>query len=133
MLALPYTKDSQHTIGAAELALMKPAATLVNMARGGIVDDASLADARVNGRLAAAGLDACEDEPNAHPALLACRNVVLTPHTASASVATRRAMVALAVDNLIAALESGPGPNLINPDVLRVRAVGCSGRMKNHT
>ncbi|WP_425545132.1 NAD(P)-dependent oxidoreductase [Dokdonella soli] len=104
---------------------MKASATLINVARGGIVDDAALADALANGRLAAAGLDVYENEPNLPPALLACRNIVLTPHIASASTATRRAMVALAVDNLVAALGAGPlagrPPNPINADALLAR------------
>ena len=79
-------------IGAAELALMKPSATLTNIARGGIVDDAALAQALRERRIAAAGLDVFEGEPAVHPDLLTVPNVVLTPHIASASVATRRAM-----------------------------------------
>ncbi len=64
------------------------------------------------------------------PAPFVCRNVVLTPSIASASVATRRARVACAIDNLIAALETGAVPNLINSDALRVRAVGSSSGMQ---
>ncbi|WP_149193740.1 2-hydroxyacid dehydrogenase [Luteimonas suaedae] len=108
MLVLPYTAQTHHVIDAAALAKMKPTATLVNLARGGIVDEPALADALAHGRLAAAGLDVYEGEPAVRPELLALRNVVLTPHIASASPATRRAMVALAVDNLIAALGCGP-------------------------
>ncbi|MEP7043125.1 MAG: D-glycerate dehydrogenase [Dokdonella sp.] len=108
VLALPYAADNRHAIGAPELARMKPTATLVNIARGGIVDDAALAAALASGRLAGAGLDVYEDEPRVHADLLACRNVVLTPHIASASAATRRAMVALAIDDLTAALGQGP-------------------------
>jgi gluconate 2-dehydrogenase len=134
VLTLPYNRDSHHTIGAAELARMKTTATLVNIARGGIVDDAALADALANGRLAAAGLDVYENEPGLAPALLACRNVVLTPHIASASTATRRAMVALAVDNLTAALGCGPRagdpPNIINTAALRTRATPLSPETK---
>jgi glyoxylate/hydroxypyruvate/2-ketogluconate reductase len=122
VLLLPYTQENHHTIGAAELALMKPTATLTNVARGGIVDDAALALALRERRIAAAGLDVFEGEPNVHPALLEVPNVVLTPHIASASDATRRAMANLAADNLIAALGVGPRagrpPNPINPDVL---------------
>ncbi len=102
VLVLPYTAESHHAIGAAELARMKPTATLVNIARGGIVDDAALAQALKERRIAAAGLDVFEGEPTVHPALLEVPNVVLTPHIASATVPTRLAMARLAADNLIA-------------------------------
>ncbi|MDP2818110.1 MAG: D-glycerate dehydrogenase [Polaromonas sp.] len=101
VLVLPYSPASHHTIGAAELALMKPTATLVNIARGGIVDDAALAQALGDKTIAAAGLDVFEGEPKVHPDLLTVPNVVLTPHIASATVPTRMAMANLAVDNLI--------------------------------
>jgi len=119
VLVLPYSAASHHAIGAAELALMKPTATLTNVARGGIVDDAALAAALRERRIAAAGLDVFEGEPAVHPDLLAVPNVVLTPHIASASVATRRAMADLAADNLIAALTGGTPPTPINPEVLK--------------
>jgi glyoxylate/hydroxypyruvate/2-ketogluconate reductase len=119
VLVLPYSASSHHAIGAAELALMKPTATLTNIARGGIVDDAALAAALRDKRIAAAGLDVFEGEPAVHPDLLTVPNVVLTPHIASASVATRRAMANLAADNLIAALSGGVAPTPINPEVLR--------------
>ena len=102
VLVVPYTAATHHTIGAPELALMKPTATLVNIARGGVVDDAALAHALRTRLIAAAGLDVFEDEPHVHPDLLAVPNVVLTPHIASATVATRLAMANLAADNLIA-------------------------------
>jgi gluconate 2-dehydrogenase len=102
MLVLPLTHESHHAIGAAELTAMKPTATLVNIARGGIVDDVALAAALGEGRLAAAGLDVFEGEPAVHRALLALDNVVLSPHIASASGRTRRAMAALAIDNVLA-------------------------------
>jgi len=102
VLVVPYSPASHHTIGAAEIALMKPTATLVNIARGGIVDDAALAVALREKRIAAAGLDVFEGEPKVHPDLLTVPNVVLTPHIASATVPTRRAMADLAADNLIA-------------------------------
>lgn len=118
VLALPYSAESHHTVGAAELALMKPSATLVNIARGGIVDDAALVVALRAGRLAAAGLDVFENEPAFDPAFLTLSNVVLTPHIASASGATRLAMANCAADNLLAALTGATPPNIINPDVL---------------
>lgn len=113
LLVLPYSKESHHLIDAKALARMKTTATLVNIARGGIVDEDALAAALAGGKLAAAGLDVFEGEPAINPRLLALRNVVLTPHIASGSLATRRAMVSLAVDNLIAAL--GYGPNAGSP------------------
>ncbi|MDE2371027.1 MAG: D-glycerate dehydrogenase [Burkholderiales bacterium] len=120
VLVLPYTAASHHAIGGPEIARMKPSATLTNIARGGIVDDAALAVALRERRIAAAGLDVFEGEPALHPALLDLPNVVLTPHIASASVATRRAMAELAADNLIAALTGGVPPTPVNPEV-RVR------------
>jgi glyoxylate/hydroxypyruvate/2-ketogluconate reductase len=118
ILVLPYSASSHHAIGATELALMKPTATLTNIARGGIVDDAALAQALKDRRIAAAGLDVFEGEPAVHPALLTLPNVVLTPHIASASVATRLAMADLAADNLIAVLTQGKALTPINPEVL---------------
>jgi gluconate 2-dehydrogenase len=109
VLVVPYSPASHHTVGAAEIALMKPTATLVNIARGGIVDDAALAVALREKRIAAAGLDVFEGEPKVHPDLLTVPNVVLTPHIASATVPTRRAMAELAADNLIAWF-GGKGP-----------------------
>ncbi len=101
VLVLPYSPENHHTIGAAELAQMKPTATLVNIARGGIVDDAALAIALKNKTISAAGIDVFEGEPVVHPDLLTVPNVVLTPHIASSSVPTRMAMANLAADNLI--------------------------------
>ena len=119
VLVLPYTPENYHTIGAAELALMKPSATLVNIARGGIVDDLALAHALKTGKLFAAGLDVFEGEPSVHPELLKLSNIVLAPHIASATEKTRRAMVDLAVENLRAALAGKKPPSLINAEVLK--------------
>ena len=127
VVVVPYSDASHHAVGAAELALMKPGATLVNIARGGVVDDVALAAALREGRLGAAGLDVFEGEPRVHADLLALANVVLTPHIASASLPTRRAMAQLAADNLIAALATGPErtvpPTLLNPEVLGRRTL----------
>jgi gluconate 2-dehydrogenase len=119
VLVLPYTAQNHHTIGAAEIALMKPTATLVNIARGGIVDDAALAQALQSGKIFAAGLDVFEGEPQVHPELLKCSNIVLAPHIASATEKTRRAMVDLAVENLRAALDGKRPPSLINVEVFQ--------------
>ena len=117
MLVLPYSAESHHAIGSAELAQMKPTATLINIARGGIVDDAALAVALRERRIAAAGLDVFEGEPSVHPELLTVPNVVLTPHIASATLKTRRAMADLAARNLIAFLTQGRALTPINPEV----------------
>lgn len=118
LLVLPYSAQTHHSIGEAELAQMKPTATLVNIARGGIVDDAALAAALRAGALAAAGLDVFEGEPKVHPDLLACHNVVLTPHIASATQSTRLAMAQLAADNLVGFLRHGKALTPLNPQVL---------------
>lgn len=118
VIVVPYSASSHHLVTERELALMKPTATLVNIARGGVVDDAALARALKAGTIAAAGLDVFEGEPKVHPDLLACTNVVLTPHIASSTVATRRAMSALAVDNLIALLTGAAPKTPLNPEAL---------------
>ncbi|WP_345817074.1 D-glycerate dehydrogenase (plasmid) [Paraburkholderia sp. PREW-6R] len=126
MLTLPYSVDAHHLIGAPQLAQMKRTATLVNIARGGIVDDAALAQALKDGTIASAGLDVYENEPALHPELLHAPHLVMTPHTGSATTAARRALANLAVDNLLAALDVGPAagrpPCILNPEVLTQRA-----------
>lgn len=130
VLVVPLTAETHHAIGAAELAQMKPTAVLVNVARGGVVDDAALADALRGGRLATAGLDVFEGEPRLNPALLELDNVVLSPHIASATVDTRRAMTAVAVDNVLACFGFGPHagrpPNLLNATALAAAGVSFS-------
>jgi len=121
VIVVPYSASSHHAIGAAELAQMKPSATLTNIARGGVVDDAALAAALRQRTIAAAGLDVFEGEPKVHPDLLTVPNVVLTPHIASATEATRRAMAELAASNLIAALTGVAPPTPLNPEVLPLR------------
>lgn len=106
LLIVPYGPESHHMIGEEELALMKPGASLINLARGGVVDDAALARALHRGKIAA-GLDVFENEPRIHPELLTAPNVVLTPHIASATTTTRRAMAELAARNLLSYLCDG--------------------------
>ena len=115
VIVVPYSAASRHAIGAAELALMKPTATLTNVARGGVVDDAALAQALAERRIAAAALDVFEGEPKVHPSLLAATNVVLTPHIASATTGTRMKMSMLAADNLIALLNGRPALTRVLP------------------
>jgi len=102
VLVLPYSPATHHLIGERELGLMKPTATLVNIARGGIVDDAALARALRAGTIAAAGLDVYEGEPTVLPALLEVPNIVLTPHIGSATRSSRLGMAMLAARNLLA-------------------------------
>jgi lactate dehydrogenase-like 2-hydroxyacid dehydrogenase len=116
MLILPYKPETHHFIGAPELARMKPSAVLINMARGGIVDDAALIEALRAGTIWSAGLDVYENEPKLNPGFLELENAVLSPHIASASESTRRAMAMTAAKNLVAALSGEQPPNLINPD-----------------
>ena len=110
----PYSPATHHLIGAAELALMKPTAVLVNSARGGVVDDAALVQALRAKRIAAAGLDVFEGEPEVNPGYLGLRNVVMTPHIGSASRATRLVMCNTAAANLAAVLEGREPPNPVN-------------------
>jgi glyoxylate reductase len=102
----PLTPETTHLIGADELERMKPEAVLVNTSRGPVVDESALADALVEGRIFAAGLDVYEEEPEVHPKLLELENVVLAPHIGSASIETRDKMAALAAENLAAVLRS---------------------------
>ena len=117
VLVLPYSAESHHTIGAKELSLMKPTATITNIARGGIVDDLALAQALKAGKIFGAGLDVFEGEPKVIPELLACSNVVLAPHVGSSTEQTRRAMMNLAIKNLRAGLAGQRPPNLINAEL----------------
>jgi glyoxylate/hydroxypyruvate/2-ketogluconate reductase len=112
VLVLPYSAQTHHLIGARELALMKPTAVLVNIARGGIVDDAALAHALSSQQIFSAGLDVFEGEPKVNPQLLACKNIVLAPHLGSATRSSREKMAMLAAQNLIAWVSGKP---LITP------------------
>jgi glyoxylate reductase len=104
-LHVPLTDQTRRLIGAAELAMMKPTAYLINTARGPVVDEAALAEALRAGRIAGAGLDVYEDEPRIHPGLLACERALLLPHLGSATTQTRERMAMMAIDNLLAVLE----------------------------
>ena len=119
LLILPYTRETHHYVGKRELELMKPLSVLVNVARGGIVDDAALIEALKVGRIWAAGLDVYENEPKLNPGLLELSNVVLAPHISSASEPTRQAMAMTAAKNCVAALTTGEPPHLLNPEVSR--------------
>lgn len=108
ILVVPYSQETHHLIAKAELARMKPTACLINIARGGVVNDADLLAALQARQIRAAGLDVFENEPALLPGFCALDNVVLTPHIASATRATRGAMNHLAADNLLAYLAGQP-------------------------
>jgi lactate dehydrogenase-like 2-hydroxyacid dehydrogenase len=117
ILVVPYSQATHHLIGAPQLALMKPGAVLVNIARGGVVDDNALIEALQSGHLAAAGLDVFENEPRLDARFLALDNVVLTPHIASSTRGTRNAMAQLAMRNLGDVLAGRPPAALLNAEV----------------
>lgn len=122
VILVPLSPATRNLIGARELALMKPSASLLVVARGGIVDEAALYDALVQKRIWAAGLDvwAMEPVPADHP-LLGLENVVALPHIGSGSIATRTRMATLAAENLVAALTGKRPPSPVNPEVLEGR------------
>jgi lactate dehydrogenase-like 2-hydroxyacid dehydrogenase len=114
---LPLGAQTRHSIGAAEFALMKPSAYFINTARGALVDEAALVEVLREGRIAGAALDVMEQEPldPAHP-LCALPNVLLQPHAGSATVETRRAMIELAVHNLLDVLCGQRPRAMVNPE-----------------
>ncbi|MDP4150653.1 MAG: D-glycerate dehydrogenase [Bacteroidota bacterium] len=122
ILCLPYSPGNHHIIGEQELRLMQPRSILVNIARGGLVDEAALAGALSENRIGGAALDVFEGEPAIHPGLLDLPNAILTPHIAGATWDTQHGLASLAADNLIAALGLGPmagkPPSILNPEVL---------------
>ena len=117
----PLMKETIHLINAKILKAMKKTAYLVNTSRGPIVDEAALARALRRGDIAGAGIDVFEEEPKVHPELVKCRNAVITPHIASATIETRTAMGTLAASNLIAVLNGKKPPTSVNPEVWRKR------------
>jgi len=117
-LHVPLLSDTHHYLSDAEFGLMKKTAILVNAARGPIVDEKALVRALKSGKIAGAGLDVYEKEPKCERALLSMKNVVVAPHTASASIETRSKMSTMAAQNCIAGLSGQRPPNLVNPDVL---------------
>jgi len=114
---VPLAPDTNHLISSTELAMMKPTAFLINTSRGKVVEEAALVEALQAKRIAGAGLDVFEFEPQIHPALLAMPNVVVTPHMGTATGETRLAMAMMAAENLLAALAGQRPPNLVNPEV----------------
>jgi len=115
-LHVPKTPETQHAIGAPELAEMKPSAFLINTARGSVVDEEALVQALQAKKIAGAGLDVFEQEPKVHPGLVTLPNVVLMPHVGSATGETRLAMAMRAAENLIALLDGRRPRDVVNPE-----------------
>ena len=109
---------THHLIGRRELALMKPTAFLINASRGPVVDEAALVEALRERRIAGAGLDVYENEPELAPGLAELPNAVLLPHLGSATTGTRTRMAILAATNIVAMLRGERPPNIVNPEVL---------------
>ena len=121
-LHVPLTEGTHHMIGEKELSKMKKRAFLINTSRGPVVDEEALYRALRDGVIAGAGLDVFEKEPiDPGSPLLRLDNVVLTPHIASASVETRTKMAVTAAENLVSVLNGREPPNLVNPDVSKIR------------
>ncbi|MHB8731286.1 MAG: 2-hydroxyacid dehydrogenase [bacterium] len=112
-----FTPETRHLIGEREIGLMKPTAYLVNTSRGPLVDEAALARALRDRRIAGAGLDVYEHEPRVTPELIDLPNVVLTPHVGSADRETRERIAGVVVDNIEAWLRGDRPPNVANPEV----------------
>lgn len=116
-LHVPLTSDTHHMIGEREIALMKPTAILLNVSRGEVVDEAALTKALREGRIDSAGLDVYEKEPALSPGLAELENVVLTPHTGSATYEARDKMAVMAAENLVAGLVGKRPRHLVNSSV----------------
>jgi len=120
-LHIPLFEKTRHLIGKAELEMMKPTAFLINTSRGPVVDEAALAKALKEKKIAGAGLDVYEFEPKVTKELLALKNVVLLPHIGSATTVTRGKMAVMAAENLVSMLKGGDIPNLVNPDYIKYK------------
>ncbi len=107
-LHVPLTPATENLLSRERIALMRPGAIVVNTARGGVVDDAALAEALASGQVAAAGLDVFRDEPRVPPAYLALENVVLTPHLGSGTRETRAAMARMVLDEVLRVARGEP-------------------------
>ncbi len=116
-LHVPLTPETRHLIGEREFAMMKPTAILLNASRGEVIDEKALIKALKEGRIDSAGLDVYEKEPRLSPGLAELDNVVLTPHTGSATYESRDRMAVMAAENLVAGLRGERPPNLVNVSV----------------
>jgi len=117
-LHVPLSAETRHLLSKDAFSKMKPTAYLINTARGPVVDEAALAEALGQKKLAGAALDVYEHEPNVHPALMARRDVILAPHIGSATIDTRTRMAVMAANNATALFDGRRPPNALNPEVL---------------
>ena len=123
-LHVPLTEDTKGMIGPIEFSMMKPTSILVNTSRGQVVDQKALYKALKSGQIAAAAIDVTEAEPiPMDDPLFTLENIIITPHMASASTATRTKIAIMAAANLIAGLQGKMLPNCVNPEVFN-RALG---------
>jgi glyoxylate reductase len=120
-LHVPLLPDTRHLISKENLEKMKPTAYLINTSRGPVVDEAALAEALEGKKIAGAALDVYEHEPKVHPALVPRKDVILTPHIASASVDTRTKMSVMAANNVVALFQGKRPPNALNADALGLK------------
>jgi glyoxylate reductase len=116
------SEKTRHLIGEREFSKMKPTAYLINTSRGPIIDEKAMVKALREKRIAGAGLDVYENEPDLAPGLMECDNVVLLPHLGSASRETRDKMATLAATNALSMLKKEKAPNTVNPEVYHTEA-----------
>ena len=117
-LHVAYNSETHHLLGEKQFTLMRPTALVINTSRGAVIDEAALVRALQTKRIAGAGLDVFEREPELEPGLYELENVVLAPHLGSATIGTRTKMGMIVVDNLLAACAGQRPPNCVNPQVL---------------
>ena len=118
-LHVPLLPETRHLFGAAQFKMMKQTAYLINTSRGPVINEAELVDALKNGEIAGAGLDVYEFEPKMADGLKDLKNVVVAPHTGSASVASRESMSLLVAENILAMVAGAPAPTCLNPEIYR--------------
>lgn len=123
-LHVPLTPETRRLIDSRALGLMKRSAYLINTSRGPVVDEKALVEALRSGRIAGAGLDVYENEPQIEPGLMGLDNVVLLPHIGSATLESRTAMSVMAAENLLEGLSGKKPKHLVNPEVWKAGDAG---------
>lgn len=116
-LHVPLNKSTHHLIGEEELKKMKKTAVLINTSRGPVVDEKALIKALKNKWIFGAGIDVYENEPDISEELIGLDNVILQPHSASATISSRSKMSVIAAENMIAGLKGEKPPNCVNPEI----------------